>query len=223
MIDHKLKKQAHISSTLPSGCSSIAFTTSSLSFPLGSCSVCNIWKAAAKAVMQRLRTCHVVKNASTWRIDLPHFFPCVGTFRTKRHWPSLCIFICSGNVFGDKLNGVSNATRRKTREVRKKKTKKKILEDGKKSLGASQLLFDGGLFILSNLGNLCGALEGLVKATEFGDKKGTKRHFPHTSTDKWQYLAKEVSDCDEKGCGDLRIPWGVRIWKWKRLIFCLTN
>lgn len=124
MIDHKLKKQAHISSTLPSGCSSIAFTTSSLSFPLGSCSVCNIWKAAAKAVMQRLRTCHVVKNASTWRIDLPHFFPCVGTFRTKRHWPSLCIFICSGNVFGDKLNGVSNATRRKTREVRKKKTKK---------------------------------------------------------------------------------------------------
>jgi hypothetical protein len=27
-------------------------------------------------------------------------------------------------VFGDKLNGVSNATRRKTREVRKKKTKK---------------------------------------------------------------------------------------------------
>ena len=87
-------------------------------------------------------------------------------------------------MFGDKLNGVSNATRRKTREVRKKKTKKKILEDGKKSLGASQLLFDGGLFILSNLGNLCGALEGLVKATEFGDKKGTKRHFPHTSTDK---------------------------------------
>jgi hypothetical protein len=45
-------------------------------------------------------------------------------------------------------------------------------------LGASQLLFDGGLFILSNLGNLCGALEGLVKATEFGDKKGTKRQFP---------------------------------------------
>ena len=45
-------------------------------------------------------------------------------------------------------------------------------------MGASQLLFDGGLFILSNLGNLCGALEGLVKATEFGDKKGTKRHFP---------------------------------------------
>jgi hypothetical protein len=81
-------------------------------------------------------------------------------------------------VFGDKLNGVSNATRRRTREVRKKKTKKKILEDGKKSLGASQLLFDGGLFILSNLGNLCGALEGLVKATEFGDKKGTKRQFP---------------------------------------------
>ena len=81
-------------------------------------------------------------------------------------------------MFGDKLNGVSNATRRKTREVRKKKTKKKILIDGKKSLGASQLLFDGGLFILSNLGNLCGALEGLVKATEFGDKKGKKRQFP---------------------------------------------
>ena len=76
-------------------------------------------------------------------------------------------------MFGDRLNGVSNATRRKNT----KKTKKKILEDGKKSLGASQLLFDGGLFILSNLGNLCGALEGLVKATEFGDKKGTKRHF----------------------------------------------
>tara|TARA_S200000501_G_scaffold131646_1_gene124475 strand:- start:155 stop:415 length:261 start_codon:yes stop_codon:yes gene_type:complete len=81
-------------------------------------------------------------------------------------------------VFGDKLNGVSNATRRKNTRSSEEKNKKKILEDGKKSLGASQLLFDGGLFILSNLGNLCGALEGLVKATEFGDKKGTKRQFP---------------------------------------------
>ena len=54
-------------------------------------------------------------------------------------------------------------------------------------------------------------------------KKEPNVDFPRTSTDKWQYLAKEVSDCDEKGCGDLRIPWGVRIWKWKRLIFCLTN
>ena len=71
-------------------------------------------------------------------------------------------------MFGDKLNGVSNATRRKNP---RSSEEKKILEDGKKSLGASQLLFDGGLFILSNLGNLCGALEGLVKATEFGDKR----------------------------------------------------
>ena len=34
----------------------------------------------------------------------------------------------------------------------------------------------------------------------------------NTSMVKWTYLPKEVSDCDEKGCGDLRIPWEVRIW-----------
>ena len=68
--------------------------------------------------------------------------------------------------------------KKKKHEKFGRKKQKKILEDGKKSLGASQLLFDGGLFILSNLGNLCGALEGLVKATEFGDKKGAKRQFP---------------------------------------------
>ena len=56
---------------------------------------------------------------------------------------------------------------------------------------------------------------------EFGDNCWTiaKVNFPHTSTDKWPCLAKEVSDCDEKGCGDLRIPWGIRIWEWKCLIF----
>ena len=69
------------------------------------------------------------------------------------------------NVFGDKLNGVSNATRRKNTRSSEEKNKKKILEDGKKSMGASQLLFDGGLFILSSLDNLCGAVERLVKAT----------------------------------------------------------
>ena len=106
------------------------------------------------------------------------------------------------NVFGDKLNGVSNATRRKNTRSSEEKNKKKYQRTCKKSLGASQLLFDGGLFILSNLGNLCGALEGLVKAPEFGDKKGTKRRFPRTSTDKGPYLAKEVSDYDEKGCGE---------------------
>ena len=74
----------------------------------------------------------------------------------------------------------SDVMREKKKNTRKseEKNKKKYRRTCKKSLGASQLLFDGGLFILSNLGNLCGALEGLVKATEFGDKKGTKRQFP---------------------------------------------
>ena len=66
-------------------------------------------------------------------------------------------------------------------------------------MGASQLLFDGGLFILSNLGNLCGALEGLVKATEFGDKKGTKRHFPRASTDNRRISRRRCRIVTRKG------------------------